>query len=45
MNNMTTKAAVEDFVSQRTFAIVGVSRGGKKFGNSIFREDCARFFL
>jgi predicted CoA-binding protein len=35
---MTTKAAVEDFVSQRTLAIVGVSRGGKKFGNSIFRE-------
>jgi predicted CoA-binding protein len=35
---MTTKVAIEDFISQRTFAIVGVSRGGKKFGNSIFRE-------
>jgi uncharacterized protein len=35
---MTTKTAVEDFISQRTLAIVGVSRGGKKFGNAIFRE-------
>ena len=35
---MTTKTAVEDFTSQRTLAIVGVSRGGKKFGNAIFRE-------
>lgn len=35
---MTTKVAIEDFISQRTFAIVGVSRGAKKFGNSIFRE-------
>jgi uncharacterized protein len=35
---MTSKAAIEDFISQRTFVIVGVSRSGKKFGNSIFRE-------
>ena len=35
---MTSKAAIEDFISQRTFAIVGVSRSGNKFGNSIFRE-------
>jgi uncharacterized protein len=35
---MTTKATVDDFVSQHTLAIVGVSRGGKKFGNSVFRE-------
>ena len=35
---MTTKSAIDDFVSQRTFAIVGVSRSGKKFGNNTFRE-------
>jgi predicted CoA-binding protein len=35
---MTSKALVEDFVSQKKLAIVGVSRSGKKFGNSIFRE-------
>ena len=35
---MTTKAVIEDFISQHTLAIVGVSRSGKKFGNNIFRE-------
>ncbi|MFC1640113.1 CoA-binding protein [Gemmatimonadota bacterium] len=35
---MTTKAAVEDFVSQRTLAVVGVSSGGKKFGNAACRD-------
>jgi hypothetical protein len=34
---LTTKAAVEDFVAQRTLAVVGVSRGGKKFGNYTFK--------
>jgi predicted CoA-binding protein len=27
-----------DFVSQRSLAVVGVSRGGKKFGNTAYRE-------
>jgi predicted CoA-binding protein len=31
---VTTKAAIEDFVSQQTLAVVGVSSGGKKFGNA-----------
>ena len=35
---MTSKAAVDDFVAQRTLAVVGVSRSGKKFGNTIYRE-------
>jgi uncharacterized protein len=35
---MTSKAAVQDFVSQKTLAIVGVSRSGTKFGNSAYRE-------
>jgi len=33
---MTSMAAVNDFLSQRSLAVVGVSRAGKKFGNSIF---------
>ena len=35
---MTSKTTVEDFISQRTLAIVGVSRSGNKFGNNTFRE-------
>jgi predicted CoA-binding protein len=35
---MTTKAAVKDFLDQRTLAVVGVSRGGKKFGNTAYKE-------
>ncbi len=34
---MTTKIAVADFVAQRKLAIVGVSRGGIKFGNMAFK--------
>ncbi|MBI4731621.1 MAG: CoA-binding protein [Chloroflexi bacterium] len=35
---MTSKATVEEFISQKTLAIVGVSRGGQKFGNMAYRE-------
>ncbi len=35
---MTTQAAVSDFISQKAFAVVGVSRGGQKFGNMAYRE-------
>ena len=35
---MNTKAAVDDFLAQRSLAVVGVSRGGKKFGNLAYRE-------
>ena len=35
---MATKAEIEDFLSQRKLAVVGVSRGGKKYGNAAFRE-------
>ena len=31
-------ASVRDFIGQRTLAVVGVSRGGKKFGNFAYRE-------
>jgi uncharacterized protein len=32
-----TQLAVHDFLAQRSLAIVGVSRSGKKFGNAIYR--------
>jgi len=35
---MNTKAAVDDFLAQRSLAVVGVSRSGKKFGNMAYRE-------
>jgi predicted CoA-binding protein len=36
---MVTKAMIDDFISQRSLAIVGVSRKDKnKFGNNAFRE-------
>lgn len=35
---MTTQAAVEGFLAQRTLAVVGVSRNPQKFGNTLYRE-------
>jgi uncharacterized protein len=35
---MTSKSVVQDFLAQKTLAVVGVSRGGKKFGNMAYRE-------
>lgn len=35
---MTSRAAVEDFLSQKTLAVVGVSRKGKKFGNAVYND-------
>ncbi len=35
---MTSRATVDDFLAQRSLAVVGVSRGGKKFGNMVYRE-------
>jgi predicted CoA-binding protein len=35
---MTSKADVDDFIAQKSLAIAGVSRGGKKFGNTILKE-------
>ncbi|MCB2203385.1 CoA-binding protein [bacterium] len=39
---MTSKHDIDDFLAQRKLAIAGVSRSGKKFGNSILREFKAR---
>ncbi len=35
---MTTIAVIDAFLTQHRLAVVGVSRGGKKFGNLAYRE-------
>lgn len=35
---MVTKAMIDDFISQHTLAIIGVSRKANKFGNIAFKE-------
>jgi hypothetical protein len=35
---MTTKREIDEFLAQKTLAIVGVSRSGKKFGNAILKD-------
>lgn len=42
---MNKRAAIDAFLSQRTFALVGISRGGKKFGNMVLRDLSAKGFL
>ena len=39
---MTSKARVDSFVALRRLALVGASRSGKKFGNTILRELSAK---
>ena len=39
---MTDRRTVREFMAQRTLALVGVSRGGKKFGNSVLKEMTAK---
>jgi uncharacterized protein len=34
----TTTETIQEVLAQRTLALVGVSRSGKKFGNAIYRE-------
>ncbi|MFA6233991.1 MAG: CoA-binding protein [Bacteroidota bacterium] len=33
-----TRSNVDEFVAQKTLALAGASRGGKKFGNSVLKE-------
>jgi uncharacterized protein len=35
---MNSKIIVDDFISQKSIAVVGVSRNKSKFGNAIYRE-------
>ncbi|MCX6552802.1 MAG: CoA-binding protein [Acidobacteria bacterium] len=39
---MTMKAAVDDFMAQRTLALVGASESGKKFGNAVLKTLSAQ---
>ncbi len=34
----TSKQSVETIINQKSFAVIGVSRDGKKFGNTIYGE-------
>jgi predicted CoA-binding protein len=34
---MSSKAAIDDFLSRPALALVGMSRGGRKFGNFVYR--------
>jgi predicted CoA-binding protein len=35
---MVSKTTVDDFLARRTLAVVGVSREGKKFGSTVYKE-------
>jgi len=35
---LVSKEAIDKFLKQKTLAVVGVSRSGKKFGNSVYKE-------
>ncbi len=35
---MTSKNTVEEFLSQKKLAVVGVSHTGKKFSNIVYKE-------
>jgi uncharacterized protein len=39
---MTMQSDVDEFLAQRTLAVVGVSRSGRKFGNVVLRELSAK---
>ena len=35
---MVTKQLIDDFIAQKTLAVIGVSGTGKKFSNTVYRE-------
>jgi predicted CoA-binding protein len=39
---VSTRERVTDFLSRRTLALVGLSRGGRKFGNAAYKELTAK---
>jgi len=39
---MTSRAAVDAFLAERTLGLAGASRSGRKFGNTILRELCSK---
>ena len=34
---MNTRISITNFLNQHSYAVVGVSRSGKKFGNSVYK--------
>ena len=42
IENVTSAAAIEEFLAQKSLAVAGVSRQGKKFGNIAYRALRAR---
>lgn len=42
IENVASAKAIEEFLAQKTLAVAGVSRRGKKFGNVAYRELRAR---
>lgn len=42
---MVTAKTIEDFLSSKRLAVVGVSRSGKKFGNSAMKELRSKGFM
>ena len=40
--SLVSRAVIDDFLAQRTLALVGVSRDGKGFGNAIRKELTAK---
>jgi len=39
---MTKRETIDDFLAQRKLALVGMSRGGRKFGNAVYKELIAK---
>ena len=39
---MTTKTVIDEFLAQRSLALVGASRSGRKFGNAVLKELSAK---
>jgi uncharacterized protein len=40
--HLNTRAEISDFLSQRELALIGISRAGRKFGNTVRRELTAK---
>jgi uncharacterized protein len=39
---MASRRVIDEFLGERALAVVGVSRGGRKFGNTVYRELLAK---
>jgi len=39
---LSNRQAIDEFLRERALAVVGASRGGRKFGNTVYRELLAK---